>query len=238
MYSVLAIALLLSCPGGKEADNVPADTLVNIDVEEAVVVASPKETAKLRRQPVSVSIFGREALRENDVCAIKGLSAVAPNFFLPDYGSRITSAVYIRGIGSRINTPAVGLYVDNVPYVDKSSYDFHFLDVDRVDILRGPQGTLYGRNTMGGLMRVFTADPFARQGTDLSLGASTRNGGRRASFSSFFRPADKLALSVGAYYDGQNGFFPQCDDGASCRCLRCCRRPDQGGLPSYGKCTD
>lgn len=81
MYSVLAIALLLSCPGGKEADNVPADTLVNIDVEEAVVVASPKETAKLRRQPVSVSIFGREALRENDVCAIKGLSAVAPNFF-------------------------------------------------------------------------------------------------------------------------------------------------------------
>lgn len=207
MYSVLAIALLLSCPGGKEADNVPADTLVNIDVEEAVVVASPKETAKLRRQPVSVSIFGREALRENDVCAIKGLSAVAPNFFLPDYGSRITSAVYIRGIGSRINTPAVGLYVDNVPYVDKSSYDFHFLDVDRVDILRGPQGTLYGRNTMGGLMRVFTADPFARQGTDLSLGASTRNGGRRASFSSFFRPADKLALSVGAYYDGQNGFF-------------------------------
>ena len=68
---------------------------------------------------------------------------------MPDYGSKITSAVYIRGIGSRINTPAVGLYVDNIPYIDKSAFDFNFYDIERIDILRGPQGTLYGRNHDG-----------------------------------------------------------------------------------------
>lgn len=105
---------------------VVVDTLKNFDIEEAVVVASPKETKQLRKQPLSVSLFDASSLKHRNVSAVKDLSAYAPNFFMPDYGSRLTSACYIRGIGSRINTPAVGLYVDNVPYADKSAYDFHF----------------------------------------------------------------------------------------------------------------
>lgn len=186
---------------------VSRDTLSDIEIEEAVVVASPKETSLFKNQPVSVSILNGNALNRIGADDVKGVSAYAPNFFMPDYGSRITSAVYIRGIGSRINTPAVGLYVDNVPYIDKSAYDFAFLDVARVDVLRGPQGTLYGRNSMGGLVRVSTADPFTHKGTDVSLGAVSRTTGRSAKAVTYLHPSDKVALSLGAYYEGENGFY-------------------------------
>lgn len=189
------------------------DSLKNFDIEEAVVVASPKETQQLRRQALSVSLFDEGQLGHRRVESLKGLSAYAPNVYMPSYGSRLTSACYIRGIGSRINTPAVGLYVDNVPYIDKSAYDFSFTGVDRVDVLRGPQGTLYGRNTMGGLVRVFTADPITHQGTELGTGWSSRNGGRRASVTSYLHPADRMGLSVNAYYEGQNGFFKNAYNG-------------------------
>ena len=152
--------------------SVPADT-ASFDIEEAVVVASPKETRALRRQPVSVSLFDARSLELRGVNAAKDLSSLAPNLFMPDYGSRLTSAVYIRGIGSRINTPAVGMYVDNVPYTDKTGYDFRFTDVDRVDVLRGPQGTLYGRGAMGGVIRIFTANPLQHKGTDVEAGFTT-----------------------------------------------------------------
>lgn len=188
-------------------DPVPADTARIIDVDEVIVVASPKETARLRHQPLASTLFGKEEIARHDIGALPDVSSLAPNFYMPSYGSRITSAVYIRGIGSRINTPAVGLYVDNVPYLDKSAYDFAFLDVERVDVLRGPQGTLYGRNAMGGLVRVFTADPLARRGVDVSLGGSTRDGGRRAAFTAFVHPAPRMAFSASGFYNGSNGFY-------------------------------
>ena len=191
---------------------VVVDTLKNFDIEEAVVVASPKETKQLRKQPLSVSLFDASSLKHRNVSAVKDLSAYAPNFFMPDYGSRLTSACYIRGIGSRINTPAVGLYVDNVPYADKSAYDFSFQGIERVDVLRGPQGTLYGRNTMGGLLRIFTASPITHHGTDVSAGIGTgwktsKTMLRNASFTTYLHPAERMGLSVGGYYEGKDGFF-------------------------------
>ena len=207
--------LALLCVAGEAVAQTGADSVKVVDIEEAVVVASPKETSRLRRQPVSASLFGEKDLRSLGVADMKGLSAYAPNFYMPDYGSRLTSAVYIRGIGSRINTPAVGLYVDNVPFADKSAYDFSFIDVERVDVLRGPQGTLYGRNSMGGLIRVFTADPFVRKGADVSVGASTRNGGRKAQAVAYMRPSERVALSVGGFYEGQDGFYRNVFSGGS-----------------------
>ncbi len=184
-----------------------ADSLRQFNIEEAVVVASPKETKQLRRQPLSASLFSADEMKARHVSSVKDLSASAPNFYMPSYGSRLTSAVYIRGIGSRINTPAVGLYVDNVPYIDKSAYDFAFNGVERVDVLRGPQGTLYGRNTMGGLVRVFTADPITHYGTELSAGWTSRTGGRRVSALTFLHPNDHMGISLNAYYNGANGFY-------------------------------
>lgn len=126
--------------------------------------------------------------------------------FIPDYGSRLTSAVYIRGIGSRINTPSVGLYVDNIPYIDKSAFDFSYADVERIDVLRGPQGTLYGRNAMGGLIKVHTKSPFSYQGTDFRIGAGTHNA-YNTSLTHYHRVSERFAFSAGGFYDYQGGFF-------------------------------
>ena len=184
-----------------------ADTARIIDLEETIVVASPKETTKLRRQPLSARLFDRQELKEKGIGSVKDLTGYIPNFFLPDYGSRLTSSIYIRGIGSRMNTPAVGLYVDNLPVTDMSAYDTDFLDIERIDVLSGPQGTLYGRNSMGGIIRIFTSDPMQKQGTRISVGGSLRNEGRHAAFSTAHKISDKCAVTIGAFYNGQNGFF-------------------------------
>lgn len=200
MNLIPLLSLILPSP-------VETDTLKNFNIEEAVVVASPKETSPLRRQPLSVQLFHAEGLNRRGVTSAKELSPFVPNVYMPDYGSRLSSACYIRGVGSRINTPAVGLYVDNVPYVDKSTYDFSFQNVARVDVLRGPQGTLYGQNTMGGLLRVFTADPLTHRGTDFSTGWTSRTGGRRVALTTYLHPASRMGLSLNAYYTGENGFY-------------------------------
>jgi Outer membrane cobalamin receptor protein len=206
---ILFIGFLLTASNMQaEKKNIyPNDTTKVVDIEEIVVIATPKETGKLRQLPSSVSLISQEQMRANNITSLKSISAMTPNFFMPDYGSKLTSAIYIRGIGSRMNTPAVGLYVDNIPYIDKSAFDFNFYDIERIDILRGPQGTLYGRNTMGGLIRVNTRSPFTYSGTDIKLGYATKNNHRTVSFTHYQKASQKLAFSAGGYYEGSDGFF-------------------------------
>lgn len=178
-----------------------------VDIEEVVVIATPKEQGKLKEQPSSVSIISQQDMLRHHITSVKGISSVVPNLFIPDYGSRLTTAIYIRGIGSRINTPAAGLYVDNIPYYNMSAFDFNLYDIERIDVLRGPQGTLYGRNSMGGLVRVNTRSPFTYQGTDLKLSMATGDWHRRASLTHYHRISDRFAFSAGGYYDGSSGFW-------------------------------
>lgn len=195
------------------ADNsAPKDTTKVVDIEEVVVIASPKENTKLRQLPTSVSLISQHDMQAQQITSLKNISNVVPNIFIPDYGSKLTSAVYIRGIGARINTPAVGLYVDNVPYIDKSAFDFNYYDIERIDILRGPQGTLYGRNTMGGLIKVHTRSPFTYQGTDIKLSAGTYNN-YNASVTKYHRVNEKFAFSAGGFYQHEGGYFTNQADG-------------------------
>ena len=201
-------ALLFSAPTIVMAEDVitPVDSIIVRDIEEVVVISTPKENQNLRQQTLSSTSFSQMDMRTKGVNSIKGVSAMVPNLYIPTYGSKLTTATYIRGIGSRINTPAVGLYVDNIPYINKNAFDFNFSDVERVDVLRGPQGTLYGRNTMGGLIRVFTRSPFDYQGTDLNLSAATY-GDFKANVTHYHRISEKFAFSGGFFYDRQGGFF-------------------------------
>ena len=203
-YTFLA-AILFAIPFNA-TNIIPKDTTKVIDIEEVVVIASPKENTKLRQLPVAASLISQKEMQEYQINSLKGVSNLVPNFFIPDYGSRLTSAVYIRGIGARINTPSVGLYVDNIPYIDKSAFDFNFFDIERIDVLRGPQGTLYGRNTMGGLVKVHTRSPFSYQGTDIKLSAATYNN-YSASLTHYHRISNQLAFSAGGFYEYKGGFF-------------------------------
>ncbi|MDR0725375.1 MAG: Plug domain-containing protein, partial [Prevotellaceae bacterium] len=146
----------------------PQDETVILDE----VVVSSKEGQELKKIPASISILSSTTIERERMSGMRGLSAFVPNLFIPDYGSKYTSAIYIRGVGSRMGNSAIGMYVDNVPYLDKTSFDFDFFDIKRVEVLRGPQGTLYGRNSMGGLINIYTLSPYDYQGTraKLSLG--------------------------------------------------------------------
>ena len=99
-----------------------ADTSKVIDLDEVVVVATPKEQVRLRLQPVSSSVFGSEQLQQLNVRDLSQLSQYVPSFVMPAYGSRLTSSMYVRGIGSRINNPAVGVYYDNIPLMSKAAF--------------------------------------------------------------------------------------------------------------------
>lgn len=192
---------LWSHAGGEE------DTLRVVGLEELVVVGSPREHVALQKQPLAVSSLSSADLEHRTLTSLKDVSAYVPNFVMPDYGSRLTSSIYIRGIGSRINAPAVGLYVDDMPYLDKSAFDISLFDVERVDVLRGPQGTLYGRNTMGGLIKVQTRNPFLSPGTEVNLSLASRSTGWRAGVMRHACLNDHLAYSLGGYYEGASGFF-------------------------------
>lgn len=182
------------------------DTAKVYDLDEVIVVSQPKESVKLRLQPLSSTVFTDNELKSLNVRDITGLSYFVPSMSIPAYGSRLTSSTYMRGIGSRSGNPAVGVYYDNIPLVNKSSFNSHFYGIDRVDVLRGPQGTLYGMNTEGGLMRVYSKNPMNYQGTDLRLSLAT---GLQSDveIAHYHRPSDKFAFSTSAFYSGQKGFF-------------------------------
>lgn len=183
-----------------------ADTLLTHNMDELVIVSTPKEHIALNKQPLSSTTLGNSQIKQKNINNIKDLTAHIPGLFIPRYGSRLTSSIYLRGVGSRIGTPAVGMYVDDIPLANMSSMDQDLSDADRIDVLRGPQGTLFGRNTIGGLIRIYTKNPMNYQGTDLMLGAATYNN-YRARVTHYHRPVENFAFSAGVSYEHQGGFF-------------------------------
>lgn len=152
-YLYILVAGALTCLQPIKAERVNEnvnDTIKTYNIGEVIVTSSTKETNDLRTLPGAVSILSPQAIATRQIDALKDISAFVPNLYMPDYGSKMTSAIYIRGIGARSSGQSIGLYVDNVPYLDKSAFDFELNDIQRIEVLRGPQGTLYGRNAMGG----------------------------------------------------------------------------------------
>lgn len=177
-----------------------------IDLDAVIVVGQPKEGVGLRLQPMSSTVLTANELTRLNVHDLSRLSDFVPSFQMPAYGSRLTSSMYVRGIGSRINNPAVGIYYDNIPLVSKAAFNHHFYLIDRVDVLRGPQSTLYGQNAEGGLVRVYSKDPMQYQGTDINLGIGTGLWSN-VEVAHHHRPSDKLAFTAAGFYSGLRGFI-------------------------------
>ena len=182
------------------------DTIKTYTMNEVIITSSTKETNNLRTLPGSVTVLSPLTISGNQIESVKDLSSYVPNFFIPDYGSKMTSAVYIRGIGTRSSGQSVGLYVDDAPYLDKSTFEFGLTDIQCIGVLRGPQGTLYGRNAMGGIINIYTLSPFEYQGTKLSLSAGNY-GQFKAKASHYNKINEKLGISIGGYYDRNDGYF-------------------------------
>ena len=155
---MLCIGVMFSPAAGVASDksNNDADSLRYSHMLEEVNVVAIKQEDRLREEAVSATALGQLELELVGATDMKSISNIVPNFYIPDYGSRITSSIYVRGIGARIDQPAVGLNVDNVPYLNKNAFDFDLADIASVEMLRGPQSTLFGRNTIGGLINITT----------------------------------------------------------------------------------
>lgn len=194
-------AILSGDEKGMRADE---DTLYN-ELTELNVVAV-KQAKRLREEALSSTLVNTREIEQLGIEGIKGVSSVVPNFYMPDYGSRITSTMYVRGIGARMDQPAVGLNVDNVPYLNKNAYDFDISDIDLIEMLRGPQSTLYGRNTMGGLINITTLSPMNYQGLRIRLEGATANT-YRGSIGWFTRPKENFATSISGNFGYTAGYF-------------------------------
>ncbi len=137
---------------------------------EEIVVTSRKREESLQDAPLSVTAFSAPMLEARGVTSFNDLNNFAPNIELNNGrvdGGGSVAQLYIRGVGqedySFPNDPGVGVYLDGV-YVSRSSGgDFGFMDIERVEVLRGPQGTLYGKNTIGGAINVITRKPQPEQ---------------------------------------------------------------------------
>lgn len=150
-------------PKGPEAttalDNEGKDT-----AEGEIIVTARRTEESLQRVPASVSAFNERALDRIQAQDTTALQGAVPNLnIVQGRGSSNATNIYIRGIGQpdalQTFDPAVGVYVDDVYYSRIRGTQLDLLDIERVEVLRGPQGTLYGKNTIGGAFKVVTRRP-------------------------------------------------------------------------------
>lgn len=189
-----------------ETEELAVDTSRVYNLDELVFIPQNKSFKSMRQQALSSTVLTGNEMNSLNIRDLRDISSYVPAFVMPDYGARFTSSIYVRGIGSRVNSPSMGIYVDDIPLMNKAAFNSHVWQLDRVDVLRGPQGTLYGVNSEGGLVRQYTRNPMNYQGTDVKLGFGTRMY-RNAEVSHYNKVSDKLAFSVGAFYNGTNGFW-------------------------------
>lgn len=189
-----------------------ADTVMLAGID---IVSSVKLSDDTDKQPYSATTLGRVGIEERHINSIKELTAIAPNFYQPDYGSRMTSSIYVRGFGSRIDQPVVGMNIDQVPVMNKNNYDFELFDIDRIQIIRGAQSTLFGRNTSGGTINITTLSPLNFQGKRLSVEYGNENN-IRIKAAHYEAASKRFGWSVGTYYNHSDGFFTNSYTGDNC----------------------
>ena len=174
------------------------------DTLQAGTVVALKESVPLSQVASPVSSIRPELLETTCTYRPNSLSGMVPGLHIPDYGASMTSTIYLRGLGSRMENPVLGLYLDGIPILDKNAYDFDWEGVRGVTLLRGPQGTLYGRNTMGGVLAIRTLAPSDCLPPTISLEYGTANTVRAGgffttgnhAFSATFRHTDGVFRNV------------------------------------------
>lgn len=133
-------------------------------VLEEVVVTAQLRSQSLADVPVSVSAVSGEKIFEAGINKAEDLSAYVPNLTIQEVG--LGTSIYIRGIGSGENQgfeQSVGTYIDGIYYGRAQLARAPFLDLAQVEVLRGPQNILYGKNSIGGAISIRTADPTDRK---------------------------------------------------------------------------
>lgn len=213
-YRIFLLVFISSLLAQDFAAGHQKDTSVT-ELPEISVVAQIKQKSNLRNEPLSSSVMNFAEIDRRGVETLHDLSLFTPNLYMPEYGSKMTSSIYIRGLGSRMDNAAVGIYADRMPLLNKNGFDVDLWDITRIELLRGPQSTLYGRNTIGGIINIYTLSPMQYQGVKIALGYSSGNT-YTAKASLYHKFSEKAAFSIGMNYYSSYGYFKNTYDDSDC----------------------
>ena len=201
MKRILLLAIILMTFGvyaqQKEQDTISINE-VRIDVK--------KQNQKIQQIPISVTALSAKEIEVKKIDDVTDLNGLIPNFFIPEHGTRLNTDIYIRGVGVSKGEPPVGIYVDDIPYFDRGAINFEFANIKKIEVLRGPQGTLYGRNAMGGLIKIYTPDPVQKRKAGLKLDYGRYNQ-FKGNISYNQQVSKNSAFIVDGYYKNDGGTF-------------------------------
>jgi iron complex outermembrane receptor protein len=137
----------------------------------AIDVTARKWNEPLQSVPGSVSVQTADAIEKAGVRDLRDAARYVPNLTLGDFSVRRLTFPFIRGIGSGRNTAAITTYIDGVPQLSYATANQQLLDIDRIEFLRGSQGSLYGRNTLGGAISILPRLPTPDTAASVTLSA-------------------------------------------------------------------
>jgi iron complex outermembrane recepter protein len=219
-FTFSAVLLAAFAPQGASAQTQAEVQSESSDLQEIVVSARRREES-IQNVPISIAAFSGNSLEERQITTTQGLSEIAPNVqfspVAPSSGNSTASAVFIRGVGQTdfiaSTDPGVGFYVDGVYFARAAGTAIALLDVDHVEVLRGPQGTLFGRNSSGGAIQIITNKPTLGS-VGGSVSATFGDYARREGTGALNVPiGDTLAVRVAATRRRQNGYVTDVVDG-------------------------
>ena len=199
-----AIFSLLACSPSAFAQN-GAENLI-----EEITVTATKREASIYDVPVAVSAFQGDKLAEQGIIDIVDIGKFVPNLNITQFSAgHISSAnPFIRGIGLQdhlITTdPGVSVYVDGVYLGRQVGQNWNLTNIERIEVLRGPQGTLYGRNSIGGAINIITKTPGADEGARVGLEVGSR-GRLNGDFYGDMNVSDNVAIAFSGGYKSRDG---------------------------------
>ena len=179
-------------------------------VFEEVIVTAQKREQSIYDVPVAISAFSAATIERQGISDLTDIGKFVPNLNVTGFSAGHTSSAnpFIRGIGLQdhlITTdPGVGVYVDGVYLGRQVGQNWSLANIERVEVLRGPQGTLYGRNSIGGAINIITRKPGDEEGGRLSVTAGTRDRINGDIYTNM-RLSEKAAMSVTAAYQSRDG---------------------------------
>ncbi len=182
------------------------DTTKTKQLEEVLVTANKREESIIKVN-TSVTSLSSKKIEDTRTWGLSGLTALVPNYNYQELGVSFQQIQSIRGIQVFSENPAVSTYIDDVNNIDILANGFAFTDIERIEILRGPQGTLYGRNAMGGVVNIITKKPTNQ--TNGFAETSFGNLGLQRYSTGIKTPIikDKLYFGLNGLYQTQDGFL-------------------------------
>ncbi len=206
------LTVLLCMISAHALADIPAETTQEAPgALETIVVTAQKQAENQQKVPIAVTAITGAGLANQEITDVRGLANMMPNAQINSFTNSPDSAVFtIRGVGVNDADPYVGttvsVVVDGVPVGVNTSALLSLFDIDHVEVLRGPQGTLFGANTTGGVVNVLTKQPTGQYGGQAQVVAG--NYGRLDVNAALNFPiSDSLAGKVSVLHSGYDGFF-------------------------------